>query len=272
MKVVITSFLLQLWVGTLHAQTPEATVEAFDQLIRRVIELDSIDLSQSVKFRAGLEPLLAAEDADESAMKVLVDPFVPQGEGKPGAFGWYRVRFTVPDKIGAFSLENRAFAFGIETNCHGSWEVYTYVNGEPAGAGKGVLTTQNRLPHEWVSNAPMLAKAGDKITLAVLAWSTPLAKGHPDGFGLRHLRLRFASRHTFPRVALFGNPVSGTGLHGARQKLATLKGQELQDVQAKLREPLREMDNVFESAKSGKLDDLSLAMDQAAKVITAALK
>jgi hypothetical protein len=178
----------------------------------------------------------------------------------------------VPEKIGAFSLENRAFAFGIESNCHGSWEVYTYVNGEPAGAGMGVLTTQNRLATEWVSNAPMLAKAGDEITVALLAWSTPLAKGNSRGFALRHLRMRFASRHTFPRVALLGNPVSGTGLHGARQKLATLKGPELQALQAKLREPLRAMDKVFESAESGKIDDLSAAMDNAAKAFAAALK
>jgi hypothetical protein len=105
-----------------------------------------------------------------------------------------------------------------------------------------------------------------------LVWSTPLAKGSPDGFALRHLRLRFASYHTFARVELLGNPLSGTGLKGARHKLAVLKGEELTALQAKLQEPLRGVDAVFAAAKSGKLNDLTQAMRTAAQGLNAALK
>jgi len=243
-----------------------------DRLIRRVIELDSIDIARDVKFRAGLEPLLAAADADESSMTVLADPYEPQAKGKPAAFGWYRIRFTVPETLGAISLKENPAALGVESNFQGSWEIYTYVNGAPASTGTGYLAAYNRGPTEWVSNAPLLAKPGDEVTLAFLVWSTPLAKGNPDGFALRHLRLRFASRHTFARVELFGNPVSGTGLHGARQKLSVLKEEELKNLQAKLLEPLRGLDAVFAAAKSGKLDDVTQAMRTAAQAITAALK
>src|SRR5262245_749563 len=86
--------------GTAPAQTPEELTK----LIERLIDLDSIDLSKGVKFRPGLEPSLHALDADESAMTVLKNPYEVQGQGKPGAMGWYRVSFVVPEKIGKFAL------------------------------------------------------------------------------------------------------------------------------------------------------------------------
>jgi hypothetical protein len=267
MRFVLLAVLL-LWPGLLSAQTPEDV----ERLIRRVIELDSMDITRDVKFRAGFEPLLAAADADESSMMVLADPYEPQGKGKPGAFGWYRVRFTVPEMLGAISLKENPSALGVESNFQGSWEAYTYVKGSPAGAGSGYLAAYNRSPTEWVSNAPLLAKPGDEVTLAFLVWSTPLAKGNPEGFAMRHLRLRFASRHTFARFELFGNPVSGTGLNGARQKLSILKDAELKALRIKLQEPLRGVDAVFSAAKSGKLDDLTQAMRTAAQGLNAALK
>lgn len=72
-----------------------------------------IDLAKDVKFRAGLEPSLHALDADESTMKVLLDPYEVQGRNKPGAAGWYRVRFTVPEKLGKFAVPQPTFEFAV---------------------------------------------------------------------------------------------------------------------------------------------------------------
>jgi len=68
--------LLGLQPGAAQAQT----ADDLTKLINRLIELDSIDLLQAVKFRAGLEPPLHAVDADESKMIVLKDPYEAQGQ------------------------------------------------------------------------------------------------------------------------------------------------------------------------------------------------
>ena len=114
--------------GSVQAQTESDVTK----LIERLIELDSIDLAKEVKFRSGLEPSLYALNADESEMKILKNPYEIQGQGKPGAAGWYRVSFVVPEKIGKLTL--RGYNLGVERNVLGSWEIYTYNNGKPAGA------------------------------------------------------------------------------------------------------------------------------------------
>ena len=53
----------------------------------------------------------------------------------PGAVGWYRVSFVVPERLGRFAHDGTPC--GIETNFLGTWEVYTYSNGKPAALGKG---------------------------------------------------------------------------------------------------------------------------------------
>jgi hypothetical protein len=65
---------------------------------------------------------------------------------------------------------------------------------------------------------------------------------------------------------------AGTGLHGAREKLGTLQGEELKVLQDRLRGPLSRMDAVFAAAETGKLDQLTAAMRQASQAINAALK
>ena len=138
-----------------------------------------------------------------------------------------------------------------------------------------VLSTSRQLPTVWMSNAPMPTKAGDKITIAILAAATPLGQGSPEGFALRHLRLRFALTHTFSRQPFYGNvsaPGMGSGLHGAREMLATRTGEELKALQEKLKGPLARIDLVFEAAETGRLDDLSKAMLTASKEINEALK
>jgi hypothetical protein len=247
------------------------------KLIERLIELDSIDLAPKVKFRAGLEPSLHMLGADESAMTVLKDPYAAHGEGKPGAAGWYRLSFVVPEKIGKFPMPRSGYNLGIESNVLGSWEIYTYNNGKPAGlwSKDGMNKATDRHATDWMSNAPQPARPGDKFTVAILAMASPLGRGSPDGFALRHLRLRFAWGHTAARQPFYGSvpaPGQGNGLLGAREKLRTLKGEELKALQEKLKGPIARLDAVFAAAETGQLENFTKAMLVASKEINEAFK
>lgn len=272
-----------LWIAVLlcgpilPADCRAQSADDITKLIGRLMELDSIDVAKNVKFRAGLEPSLHAYDADESQMVVLKDPYEMRGKNQPGAAGWYRLRFTVPDRLGKFPMPKNGYTCGVESNCLGAWEIYTYVNGKPAGlwSKEGMQMAANKPPSYWMSTAPMPIKAGDEIALAILAMPSPLGRGSPDGYGLRHLRLRFAYSHTAGRAPLFGGvaaPGIGDGLFGVREKLATLQGEKLSALQAKLKEPLARMDAVFAAAENERLEELTKAMLVASKEINEALK
>lgn len=276
MRITLLAGLLGLlWLP--NAPANAQTADDLTRLIERLVELDSINLARGVKFRPGLEPSLHAVDADESAMKVLKDPYEVHGRGGPGAAGWYRVRFVVPEKLGKFAIPKGGYNLGVESNVQGAWEIYTYINGKPAGlwSKDGMLAASNQRPTVWMSNAPMPTRAGDEITIAILATSSPLGRGSPEGFGLRHLRLRFALAHTAARQPFYGSvsaPGMGTGLFGAREKLLTLKGDEQTALQERLKGPLGRMDAVFQAAETGQLDNLTRAMAAASKEINEALK
>lgn len=239
--------LLPWFAGIVPAQT----ADDLTKLIERLVELDSIDLCKfGVKYRAGLEPPLAAFDADESAMRVLKNPYEPQGQGMPGAVGWYRVSFDFPERLGKFELYD--CPCGIESNVQGSWEIYTYRNGKPAGLGSGpfdrlgFLRRSNKDANVWVSNSPMdPPKRGDRITIAILASSYPLGRGSPEGFALRHLRMRVAGGHSPNRSPFFSE------LLAIREKLRTLQGDELKALQNKVKDSLARLDSVFEAAEIG---------------------
>jgi len=257
------------------AQGP--TEDDLTQLINRLIELDSIDLAPKVKFRAGLEPPLHALDADESGMTAMKDPYTIFGKDKPGAAGWYRLRFVVPEKLGKFSVPKTGYNLGIESNVLGSWEIYTYKNAKPAGlwSKDGMNKSSDRPATDWMSNAPQPAKPGDQFTVAILAMASPLGRGSPDGYGLRHLRLRFAWGHTGGRQPFYGSvyaPGQGTGLLGTREMLRTKKGDELTSLQDKLRGPIGRLDAVFAAAETGQIENLTKAMLAASKEINDALK
>lgn len=274
----------------LCAERTQAQSEAdITALISRLIELDSIDIAKDVKYREGLEPSLHALDADESKMTVLSNPYEVFGKNKPGAAGWYRVSFTVPEKLGKFAIPGHGYNLGVESNVLGGWEIYTYNNGKPAGAAMApgvqrvwnqgnVLANANQPASAWMSNAPMPTKPGDKITIAILATALPLGRGSPEGYGLRHLRLRFALAHTGTRQPFYGGVreaggyFAGRGLFGARELLTTFKGDQLAALQARLKEPLGRLDALFAAAETGELDNLTRAMGAAAKEIDAALK
>lgn len=253
-------YLALLILLSLPGSAPAQTAEDLTDSIGRLLDLDSIDLCKfAVKYRPGLEPPLDAVDADESAMRVLKNPHEAQGQGKPGAMGWYRVSFVVPDKLGKFALPpNRSFC-GIESNVQGSWEIYSYVNGKPAGIGNGLVTMSNQQPSAWISNAALVTKPGDKITVAILASAYPLGRGSPEGFALRHLRLRPAGGYSGVRVPFFSS------LCGVREKLRTVKGDEQKALQEKLKGPVKRMDALFTAAETGKLDVMWKAMAEAHK-------
>jgi len=274
LRLVAVAFLA---VAFAPASIQAQTADDLSQLISRLVELDSIDLAKDVKFRPGLLPTLHALDADESQMKILSNPYEVFGRGEPGACGWYRISFTVPEKLGKFAIPKNGYNLGVESNVLGAWEFYAYQDGKTAGlwSKDGMLTNRDQHPTHWMSNAPMPTKGGAKMTIAVLAMASPLGRGNPDGFGLRHLRLRFALAHTGARRPFYGGvyaPGKGTGLHGAREMLATLQGEPLAALQMKLKDPLSRMDAVFAAAETGELGKLTAAMAQASKEINAALK
>ncbi len=269
---------------TLIAQTPDDV----KKLIAKLDDLDSIDIAKNVKFREGLLPSLHELDADETEMKVLDDPYKVFGKNKAGAAGWYRVTFEVPEKIGVYPL--KSFNLGIESNCIGTWEAYTYKNGKPDGTtmipgvpgtwGKlGVIGNTRQPASAWMSNAPLGCSPGNKITVAILATSSPLGSGSPEGFGLRRLRLRYALYHTAARQPFYGKEsgsltAPGSGLHGVVERLTLLsqakdKEAELKEYQERIKEPLERLSLVFKASETGKLDDLSEAMKVATKEINA---
>lgn len=273
----LLSFVVIALLGATPAVAESPTDAHLTKLIERLIELDSIDLAPKVKFRAGLEPSLHAVDADESAMTVLKDPYAAHGKDKPGAAGWYRVSFTVPERIGKFAVPKGGYNLGIESNVLGSWEIYTYKNGKPHGlwSKDGMNKATDQAPTVWMSNAPQPAQPGDQFTVAILAMASPLGRGSPDGFALRHLRLRFAWGHTGGRQPFYGgvsNPGQGTGLLGAREMLRTKKGDELKALQDRLQGPISRLDAVFAAADTGVIDNLTKAMTSASKEINEALK
>jgi hypothetical protein len=92
-------------------------------------------------------------------MKVLKNPYATQGKEK---MGWYRVSFVMPEKLGKIALAPGGNLCGVESNVRGNWEIYTYINGKPAGIGKGLVSMSNQPPTNWVCNAGMPIKTGDR--------------------------------------------------------------------------------------------------------------
>lgn len=255
-----------------HGQTPADVT----RWIERLVELDSLDLAKDIKYRPGLQPALHTLDADESAMKVLKNPYEVQGRNEPGAAGWYRVRFAVPAKLGKFPVPAGGYNLGVESNCLGSWEIYTYLNGKPAGSGQAtgvtgfwtqgnILGTSRQPASAWMSNAPLPSKPGDPITVAILAMPAPLGQGSPEGFGLRQLRLRFALGHTFARQPFYAS------LHNLHARLSTLKEPQLQALQEKIQGPLARLEALVKAAETEQLGNLTSAMKVATKEINDAL-
>jgi hypothetical protein len=282
--IAICILLLGSWSwGEATAQSPEDLTRQTEALL----DLGTVDLTRSeVKFRSGLEPSLLPFDIDESGMTVLKNPLQVFGKGKARMAGWYRLHFVTPEKLGKIAVPRTlGYALGIESNVQGAWEIYTYVNSKRAGGdGTGgigaprVVQGMNEPPHVWRSNAQLFTRPGDKVTVVILAKSSPFAES-TDGFALRHLRLRFAGPHSAVHQGFFGavgfnalgsSPTSG--LLGVRTRLAKAKGEELTALQNRLKEPLARLDAVFKAAETADLVTLTKAMSAARDEINAALK
>lgn len=245
--------------GSASAQTAEEVTK----LMARLHDLGSIDLCQfGVKYRSSLEPSLAAVDADELGMKILKDPFAAQGQGQPGAVGWYRVSFVIPDKVGKFRTSTANWV--IECNVQGTGELYAYQNGKPARLDNGFTTIAYQPANAWVKTTLLDAKAGDKITLVILATSFPWGRGSPEGFALRHLRL--GKRSSGAHGEFFG------ALFNVREKLQTLQGDELKALQEKVKGPLKGLDAVIAAAETDNVNLFMEAMVKATKPLSDALK
>lgn len=255
-----SGFALLLWfAGVARAQT----ADDITKLIERLHDLNSIDLCKfDVKYRAGLEPSLIAVNADESVMTILKETHEAQGQGKPGAAAWYRVRFVLPEKVGKFPASNASWV--IECNVQGVGELYAYQNGKAAGIDNGFLTIANLPASGWAKAALKDAKAGDQITIVILATSYPWGRGSPEGFALRHLRL---GKRTSGAYGAFFD-----ALFVVREKLRTLKGDDLKTLQEKVKGPLAGIDAVFAAADTGNGNVFIEAVVKATNPLSAALK
>ena len=285
MRCTMSVLLLSLLIAC-PSMAQAQSADDVTKLIERLVELDSIDVAKGVKYRAGLEPPLFALDADESAMKVLDNPYEVFARNQPAAAGWYRVSFVVPESLGKFKVPVTGYNLGVESNVQGAWEIYCYINDKPAGSAmaagvpntfhEGNMIANARQPATaWMSNAPLPSKPGDKITVAILATSSPLGRGSPDGYALRHLRLRFALAHTGARQPFYGAvqaPGYGSGLFGMREILAKREGTELEKAQSKFAGPIERMNLVFAAAETGQLDELTKAMRTASEEMNAAIR
>jgi hypothetical protein len=251
--------MLPSFPGTVYGQT----AVDITKLLERLHDLNTIDLCKfEVRYRAGLEPSLVSALADESAMKILNDPREAQGQGKPGATGWYRVRFVIPDNIGKAKATTSNWV--IESNIQGNAEIHAYRNGKPACLDREVAAFSNQSANGWARTMLLDAKAGDKIVLVILATSHPWGSGSPEGFALRHLRL---GKRTSGAYDSFFAP-----LYSMRDKLQTLKGDELKALQAKVKAPLAGVDAVFAAAETGNVGLFIEAMVRATKPLSDALR
>jgi len=238
------------------------TADDVTKLLARFNDLNTLDLGKlGVKYRAGLAPSLAAVDADESAMKVLKDPHEAQGQGKPGAVGWYRVSFDLPEKIGKTTT---SASWVVETNVQGIAEIYTYRNGKPTGVGNGLTTSFGLPANAWTKSTLVDAKPGDRITLVILATCNPWGRGSPEGFALRHLRL---GKRTSPVYSYLVD-----ALFNVREKLRTAKGDELKALQEKVKGPMADVEAVFAAAETGNANAFIEAVGKSANQLNKAIR
>jgi hypothetical protein len=241
-----------------------ADAQTADDVMKRlehVADLNTIDLCTfDVKYRPGLQPSLAAFDADESGMTVLKNPHEALQRMTPAAAGWYRVSFVVPERLGKFkSGDNLA----IEINVQGSWELLVYLNGKPAAVEGPTARYQQPAAHV-TKNVVKGSKPGDRITCVILATSYPWGGGSPDGFALRHLRLGRRLAGPYEGFAL--------DMFSLRDKLARLQGEPLKELQERVKGPLARMDALDAAAETGNGGTFLQAIEKASRELNEALR
>ncbi len=137
------------------------------------------------------EPHAGAADFDDGAWPVI-DPTTlsaRRGNGRL-SFNWYRVRFTIPERIGAFATRGTAVYF--ETRLDDYAEVW--VNGELArpygGNGGSVVAGWNALNRLLVTRH---AQPGQTVQLAIFGMNGPISNTPTNYIYVREASLDFVA-------------------------------------------------------------------------------
>lgn len=136
-----------------------------------------------------LEPHAGGAHFDDSGWEVI-DPVSLPGRRSPGrlAFNWYRIRITVPERIGSFDPTGSTVVFATSVDDYAE----IWVDGElpraPGQSGGSVVmgwNAENRLI------AARNVKPGQKIQLAIFGINGPLSNPPTNYIYIRHARLEF---------------------------------------------------------------------------------
>ncbi|MGE5275684.1 MAG: SMP-30/gluconolactonase/LRE family protein [Acidobacteriota bacterium] len=134
-------------------------------------------------------PHAGAADFDDSTWEAVAPAALSgrRGHGRLG-FAWYRMTFTVPEKIGAYDPSGKTVVF--QTTLDDAAEVW--VDGELArhlGQKGGSMVAGWNAPNRLVVGRRV--KPGQKISLAVFAVNGPLSNPPTNFIWMREARLEF---------------------------------------------------------------------------------
>jgi gluconolactonase len=138
-----------------------------------------------------LEPHAGAADFDDGSWAVI-DPTTLTARRGNGllSFNWYRVRFTIPERIGAFATRGAALYF--ETRLDDYAEVW--IDGELArpyaGSGGSVVAGWNALNRVLVTRH---AHPGQAIQLAIFGMNGPISNTPTNYIYVREAALDFVA-------------------------------------------------------------------------------
>lgn len=155
----------------------------------RIVEVDGQSPDGKPIKTYDYTPHAGAADFDDSAWEAL-DPTTlktPRSTGKL-CFNWYRIKLTIPEKVGEFSTAGSTAVF--ETNVADYGEVW--VNGKlPAAPGDagGPTVAGFNTPNRLVIGKDL--KPGQTISLAVFGMNGPVSTAPANYIFLRSARLDF---------------------------------------------------------------------------------
>lgn len=155
----------------------------------RIIEVDFKRPGGSTGKTYSIEPRAGAANFDDSAWEVLD----PTTLGRPRStgllcFNWYRIRITIPEKIGDFDPTGATVVFDTIVDDYGE----VWVDGRlPRRLGQvgGSVVAGFNAPNRLVIGRDV--KPGQQITLAVFGINSPISDTPGNYIFLRYARLDF---------------------------------------------------------------------------------
>jgi gluconolactonase len=125
------------------------------------------------------EPDARAADFDDSGWEVIPADSLEQRRG-PGrlSFNWYRLKVTLPEKVGGFDIRGSTVVFEIVVDDYAE----VWVNGQASyalGQGGGAVAAGWNAPNRVVLTRD--ARPGQEFSIAVLGINGPLST-HPDTY------------------------------------------------------------------------------------------